>query len=242
MKQQEGGALNCGDLELCTYLQDLAEGFLPTYYSATSPSAQLKSMSIASRSYQHGKKMVVFHGFPSLEMSRDSTDDHGEELLMSYRAAFPAKTSRSPEKEQESAENGADSGEKWRELSVRYDPDTSSWKTHRCLFPEVLPSSSVTLPRWGMMRDGELWERATPARLTCGTASGLWPTPTAQDAKNNGGASQQERNTMPLNAQVGGSLNPTWVEWLMGWPLGWTDLKPSEMDRFQQWLQSHGEF
>ena len=24
----------------------------------------------------------------------------------------------------------------------------------------------------------------------------------------------------------GGSLNPTWVEWLMGWPLGWTDLKP----------------
>lgn len=22
---------------------------------------------------------------------------------------------------------------------------------------------------------------------------------------------------------VGGSLNPTWVEWLMGWPLGWTD-------------------
>ena len=26
---------------------------------------------------------------------------------------------------------------------------------------------------------------------------------------------------------VGGSLNPTWVEWLMGFPLGWTDLEPS---------------
>lgn len=25
--------------------------------------------------------------------------------------------------------------------------------------------------------------------------------------------------------EVGGQLNPTWVEWLMGWPLGWTDLK-----------------
>jgi len=24
---------------------------------------------------------------------------------------------------------------------------------------------------------------------------------------------------------VGGPLNPTWVEWLMGWPLGWTDLE-----------------
>ena len=25
----------------------------------------------------------------------------------------------------------------------------------------------------------------------------------------------------------GGQLNPTWVEWLMGFPLGWTDLGPS---------------
>tara|TARA_E500000178_G_scaffold130150_1_gene129995 strand:+ start:1072 stop:1779 length:708 start_codon:yes stop_codon:yes gene_type:complete len=53
----------------------------------------------------------------------------------------------------------------------------------------------------------------------------MWPTPTAQDAKNNGGESQHERNTKPLNAEVGGSLNPQWVEWLMGYPEGWTDLK-----------------
>jgi hypothetical protein len=38
----------------------------------------------------------------------------------------------------------------------------------------------------------------------------------------------------------GGKLNPTWVEWLMGWPLGWTDLKPLEMDKFQKWLEQHG--
>jgi DNA (cytosine-5)-methyltransferase 1 len=49
------------------------------------------------------------------------------------------------------------------------------------------------------------------------------PTPTAQDAANNGGPSQSERNTPPLNAIVGGLLNPDWVEWLMGWPVGWTD-------------------
>jgi len=41
---------------------------------------------------------------------------------------------------------------------------------------------------------------------------------------------------------IGGQLNPTWVEWLMGWPLGWTDLKPLETDRFRQWLRSHGAF
>jgi hypothetical protein len=27
-----------------------------------------------------------------------------------------------------------------------------------------------------------------------------------------------------LANQIGGSLNPTWVEWLMGLPAGWTDL------------------
>jgi len=55
----------------------------------------------------------------------------------------------------------------------------------------------------------------------------MWPTPTAQDASNNGGASQYDRNSLPLNAVVGGSLNPTWVEWLQGFPLGWTACEPS---------------
>jgi hypothetical protein len=68
----------------------------------------------------------------------------------------------------------------------------------------------------------------------------MWPTPTAQDAKNNGAPSQMERNTKPLNAEVGGKLNPTWVEWLMGWPLGWTDLKPLETVKCHSARQRHG--
>ena len=71
-----------------------------------------------------------------------------------------------------------------------------------------------------------------------------WPTPTVQDAKNNGGPSQMKRNTKPLNARVGGKLNPTWVEWLMNWPLHWTERSAFgqlEMDRFRLWLHSHGK-
>ena len=45
-----------------------------------------------------------------------------------------------------------------------------------------------------------------------------------------------------LNDPIGGQLNPTWVEWLMGWPLGWTASKPLETDKFQQWSHSHGIF
>jgi len=52
----------------------------------------------------------------------------------------------------------------------------------------------------------------------------LWfPTPTVNDSKNNGSQSQMNRDTPNLNAVIGGSLNPTWVEWLMGYPIGWTD-------------------
>jgi hypothetical protein len=54
-------------------------------------------------------------------------------------------------------------------------------------------------------------------------AEKLWPTPLAQDAKNNG--NQSGRHSTELNAAVGGSLNPAWVEWLMGYEIGYTDLE-----------------
>lgn len=38
-----------------------------------------------------------------------------------------------------------------------------------------------------------------------------------------------------LPGQVGGPLNPTWVEWLMNFPLGWTSLEPLTNELFQDW-------
>lgn len=58
-----------------------------------------------------------------------------------------------------------------------------------------------------------------------------FPTPAATDAKQGAnGVSQIKRHTLPgeMHRQgIGGQLNPTWVEWLMGYPLGWTALKDS---------------
>jgi hypothetical protein len=66
----------------------------------------------------------------------------------------------------------------------------------------------------------------------------MWPTPTKTiEPKQSIGAI--EMGVAP-EAAVGGMLNPAWVEWLMGWPIGWTELQPLEMGRFQQWLNSHG--
>ena len=45
-----------------------------------------------------------------------------------------------------------------------------------------------------------------------------------------------------MTAGSGGQLNPTWVEWFMGWPLEWTALKPLATDKFLQWRQLHSGF
>lgn len=76
-----------------------------------------------------------------------------------------------------------------------------------------------------------------------------WPTPQASDNRDRGnlgsGAIQrrQEKGKQIMLSQsvsdISGALNPLWVEWLMGWPIGWTDLKPLATDRFRSWQQQH---
>jgi hypothetical protein len=53
-----------------------------------------------------------------------------------------------------------------------------------------------------------------------------YPTPCARDWKDNGKSpSELARNSETLATTVGGQLNPTWVEWLMGYPSEWTVLE-----------------
>lgn len=55
----------------------------------------------------------------------------------------------------------------------------------------------------------------------------MWATPTVKGDYNRAGLSATSGDG--LATQVGGALNPTWVEWLMGYPEGWTALDASEM-------------
>jgi len=326
------------------------------------------------------------HGSQSGMTSPPSTGDPGEGESTLSAAGFHARTSAPPERAPESRDPAVVYGGRWRELSVKYDPDSSSWKTHRCLFDEDLPWSSVILPRWGSMLGGVCWEHITPGHPTSGTGSGYsrvsgggWPTPNASDGaqgavttpermialietgrpakRKDGGEYQVKLQEMvvvrtwptptvngnynrkgasatsgdglatavkprptprstdgshggrvtPRKSREGGSLieavsarmwptptastggpepegktgrklatvvmyptprsgtdtmcggsghkrmpqgtalekgrgqlNPNWVEWLMGWPIGWTDLKQSATARYRQWLRLHG--
>jgi hypothetical protein len=82
----------------------------------------------------------------------------------------------------------------------------------------------------------------------------IWPTPLASDHRARRASVNWEGNSdLPsvvtaqeelagnMQPKSGGQLNPTWVEWLMGWPLGWTDCAASATDRFRQWCDSHGK-
>jgi hypothetical protein len=225
------------------------------------------------------------------------TAAHGEGLLTWYRAGSPARTFQLQAAAQASAANDPAYGERWRESSVKFDPLVCCWKTHRCLWEEALPWSSVTLPAWGMTRNGVVFQQQTAARPISATASGLWPTPTVHGNHNQPGSSKnagwglssaakqwpnpertsprrpsssstvhawptpvasmakgsspkaltrksgasrsRDRLDHAVMASDHGQLSPTWVEWLMGWPTGWTDLKPLAMDRFHEWQQQH---
>ena len=219
-------------------------------------------------------------------------DDLGEAVLMSFLEAFPVRTSHVQEKEPALTESDQVCGDTWQESSMKFDLNTSSWKTHRSLWDEDLPESSVTLPKWGMMQNGVLWERTTSPPLTSGTESGswptprvggeegyetvkerkghsaavqhnllaavqhsqMWPTPTRRDYKGTNapegltrkdGKSRMDQlpNAVAYNSQEKdtGHLNPDWVEWLMGWPIGWTDLNALETDKFLMWPHTHGD-
>jgi hypothetical protein len=70
-------------------------------------------------------------------------------------------------------------------------------------------------------------------------AEKVWPTPRAGSMYGGSGSAQiieqrysegtiSEEERRSMRAGNGGKLNPTWVEWLMGFPTGWTDLEASE--------------
>ena len=57
----------------------------------------------------------------------------------------------------------------------------------------------------------------------------IFPTPCARDYRS---GKQTNRRQNQLNTKIGGLLNPQWVEWLMGYPIGYTELEDWAMQWF----------
>lgn len=170
------------------------------------------------------------------------TEDRGEELLTSFLAGFPARTSAAPAREPGSMESIPGFGASLPGSFARLDPSGSGWKTPLSSLFEGLDEFSGTWPRWGSMRNGVCWERMTSVSTISENGSGFWPTPNAGDHKA-GMSNSPNRQQSSLPRTVGivegvsepgrsGGLNPTFPEWLMGWPINWTALKPLETAKY----------
>ena len=272
-------------------LPERAEEYSAASCSGGEPCAPLNG-NPTPRAYLPSDRMTAFSRPSRFGMTfAPLTDGLGAELLTWFLGAFRARTSALPERARDLTENAPACGERWRELSVRYDRNSCSWRTHRSLWDEDLSACSLTLPKWGSMRDGVLSELLTLERPTAENDAGLWPTPNVPNggrscahvtdwrgtdgrtAYHNGkkvqvglehaarhwptptvsgnhnlkGASANSGDglstavktwpTPTVNDNIpgallrdgekaGGSLNPTWVEKLMGWPDDWTMLQP----------------
>ena len=216
------------------------------------PSALLKLIHTRDECSLRDKRTdASIHSLSGMTLRR-STGTSGAASLMWFRGDSPVRTYRLPEKGPDSMENDLACGPRWPGSLARCNPPLSGWKTRQCSLFGGLTEFSGTWPRWGMMRDGELSELATPVHLTNGNDAGLWPTPTKtigpkrsleaiEAARMKYKSGQSKFNPgVTLEAKVGGVPNPKFVAWLMGWPINWTSLRVSATDKFRQWCASHG--
>jgi hypothetical protein len=100
----------------------------------------------------------------------------------------------------------------------------------------VTPTLNDAVRRWPTptVDDANNVTRSSGAYQSLTRAVQSWRTPKASDAAHSGRSTPPKPGqTLSLDMQVNsheetpGQLNPTWVEWLMGFPLGWTDLDAS---------------
>jgi hypothetical protein len=231
----------------------LVEEYLEDTYLDGEQSVQLNGKP-TQQAYCAPDKMMDFSPLSQFGMTfKPLTENLGEELLTLYREDFHAKTLVQPGKAQELMENEVECGEKWQGSFAKYDQDTHTLKTHQCSLFEDSTEYCATLPKWGLMRNGECWEAKNLAQHIQETEFGLsHPTPLKTDGhkflrfrkesvlKSTYG---MHRNSIAywMTANHGKIPSAEWIYWVMGWPAGWASLKPLEMDKFQSWLQLHGE-
>jgi len=95
------------------------------------------------------------------------------------------------------------------------------------------------------MRDGACFPLRMLEHGTSESAFGYLPTPRRSGQSRAFKAYKRKNyqgNLEEFLGEIGfaGWINPLFSEAVMMWPCGWTDTKPLAMDKFQQWLRSHG--
>ena len=203
------------------------------------PFAQLNVMPTAHK-FWHKDKTMDHLSLSQFGLTlKVLTEDLGKELLMSYLAGFPVRTLAPRVTVPDSVESDLDCGGQWHESLAKYNRVTHSWRTAPCSPVEDSGSSLAIWPKWGSMRNGVCYQRPMLVRRTKENASGLLPTPMASDWK--GGTVSIRKDTGKqrldqfrdwIKCKHGLTYPiPDHSEVVMGWPIGWSDLKPLATDK-----------
>lgn len=124
---------------------------------------------------------------------------------------------------------GLDGGSNSRKaLSKRFLTQMSSEGLRSTFSLEVLAEHWSVKPK-SNLSEQIAFETLYPTPRTKGLCGGTGSFDALKKLEDNGAITTEERRSMA--AGNGGSLNPEWVEWLMGWIIGWTDLGASETDK-----------
>jgi hypothetical protein len=203
------------------------------------PSALLKLMPIAGESSWPDSATDICHDFQYGTTLRRLTPRPGPALQMWLPAGFRVKTFQTLDHVGALRASTRDYGLKCSEWFAAFSRDTCSWRTaQRCLL-EGWAEWSATWPQTGMTVNGNASRLPPSVPRTYERESGFWPTPVASEGKRRS-RHRYAQGGWSLTAVLGGGPNPAWAEWLMGWPTGWTDLRPLATAKFQQWLRLHG--
>jgi hypothetical protein len=98
---------------------------------------------------------------------------------------------------------------------------------------EVLDRES-SVARKGRSRPGNLRDQ-----MAVNEGQRMWPTPSANEdaaGRPEGNMQKMLGNHPDVRGQGEGTLNPLWVTWLMGLPVGWVSLAPLSIEEYQGWL------
>ena len=205
---------------------------------------------------------------PSGETLEHSTGNPGVDAwILSLRAS---RANRSPvEVSGEEKRMSAMDGRIPFALFERYNPRGYFWKTAQTSLtflentnsPVISKPLLKSFPKRGIWVHGVVYRLPAWERYTKGSGCGLLPTPVKGDGKSfyvatrrsaervlrkDYGASSAQMHWMMYGVisqdLKKGWANPAFGELMMGCPIGWSDLKPLGMGKFQQWLDSHGDF
>jgi len=161
------------------------------------------------------------------------TDARGEALLTWYREVFRANRSAPP---RTVVVSPSIYGRRCFESSMKCDQKSCSLKTSQ---KNQSNEQRATCAKWVTIPSRRYFLRRTWVETTYGVDFGYLHTPTT---KANFCAPYMQRWKSCRNYKtVFGEIRPTDLEYLMGWPIGHTALKPLEMGRFHWWRLLHFE-